>query len=77
MKGFNLREFVKRGLVDAVGNMADYQVILNAAGWHDKGVLTEDDLAEINALVKGDDVEAGNTEADDIEAGGDREEAGA
>ena len=44
---FNLREFVKKGLLDAVGNMADYQVILNAAGWHDKNVLTEYDLNEI------------------------------
>ena len=48
---FNLREFIKKGLIKAVGNMADYQVILNAAGWHEKGVLLEEDLAEINALI--------------------------
>lgn len=44
---FNLAEFIKKGLIDAVGKMADYQVILNAAGWHEKGVLSEDDLVEI------------------------------
>ena len=32
--------------------MADYQIILNAAGWLEKGVLTEDDLAEIEAAIK-------------------------
>lgn len=44
---FSLREFIKKGLLDAVGKMADYQVILNAAGWLEKGVLTEEDLVEI------------------------------
>ena len=48
---FNLREFIKNGLIKAVGHMADYQVILNAASWHEKGVLLEEDLAEINALI--------------------------
>jgi len=48
---FSLKEFVKKGLLDAVGKMADYQVILNAAGWLEKGVLTEEDLAEINTRI--------------------------
>ena len=48
---FSLKEFVKKGLLNAVGKMADYQVILNAMGWYEKGVLTEDDLAEINAKI--------------------------
>ena len=48
---FNLRDFIKKGLLDAVGKMADYQVILNASGWLEKGVLTEDDLAEIDAAI--------------------------
>jgi hypothetical protein len=48
---FNLREFIKNGLLMAVGNMADYQVILNAAGWHEKGVLAESDLADIQAAI--------------------------
>lgn len=48
---FNLREFIKKGLLDAVGKMADYQVILNATGWYEKNVLLEEDLAEINTLI--------------------------
>ena len=48
---FSLREFVKSGLIKAIGKMADYQVILNAAGWHEKGVLEETDLAEIQEYV--------------------------
>lgn len=50
--GFSLREFIKKGMLDAVGKMADYQIILNSAGWFEKGVLTEDDLAEINAAIE-------------------------
>lgn len=49
---FDLKEFIKKGLLSAVGKMADYQVILNAAGWLEKGVLTEDDLAEINNMIE-------------------------
>ena len=49
---FSLKEFVKSGLLKAVGKMADYQVILNAAGWLEKGVLTKDDLAEIQTAIE-------------------------
>ena len=49
---FNLRNFIKTGLIKAAGSMADYQIILNAVGWLEKGVLTEDDLAEIEAAIK-------------------------
>ena len=48
---FSLKAFVKSGLLRAVGKMADYQIILNAAGWLEKGVLTEDDLAEIDTAI--------------------------
>ena len=48
---FNLATFIKGGLIAAVGKMADYQIILNAAGWFEKGVLTESDLAEIQAAI--------------------------
>jgi len=49
---FNLKDFIKGGLLKAVGKMADYQIILNAAGWLEKGVLTEEDLAEINNVIE-------------------------
>ena len=61
---FNLREFIKKGMLDAVGKMADYQVILNAAGWLEKGVLTEEDLAQISNLI---DAQYGNDEAPEEE----------
>ena len=48
---FTLSGFIKRGLLTAVGRMADYQIILNAAGWLEKGVLTEDDLMEIQTAI--------------------------
>ena len=57
---FNLRDFVKKGFINAVGKMANYQVILNAMGWYEKGVLTEEDLAEIDELIN-------NQKADNFE----------
>lgn len=48
---FNLTSFIKNGFISAVGKMADYQIILNAAGWFEKGVLNETDLAEIQAAI--------------------------
>jgi hypothetical protein len=48
---FNLAEFIKKGLLDAVGKMADYQVILNAVGWYEKGVLSDMDLSEIQTEI--------------------------
>lgn len=48
---FSLREFIKNGFLKAVGEMADYKIILNAVGWYEKGVLVEDDLAEIESLI--------------------------
>ena len=48
---FSLREFIKSGFIKAVGIMADYQIILNAAGWLEKGVLSEEDLEEIKNRI--------------------------
>ena len=48
---FNLKDFVKNGFLKAVGKMADHQIILNSAVWHEKGVLGEQDLADIQAAI--------------------------
>lgn len=48
---FNFRDFLKKGYLAAVGKMADYQIILNAAGYFEKGVLLEEDLAQISAAI--------------------------
>ncbi len=48
---FSLKDFIKKGLLNAVGKMADYQIILNSAGWLEKGVLAEEDLADIQNAI--------------------------
>ena len=48
---FNYREFLMTGFRNAVGKMADYKVILNANGYYEKGVLNEDDLAELQEMI--------------------------
>ena len=48
---FSLKDFIKNGFIKAVGKMADYQIILNAAGWLEKGVLDENDLMEIQTVI--------------------------
>ena len=48
---FNLASFIKNGFIAAVGRMAEYQILLNAAGWFEKGVLTESDLSEIQSKI--------------------------
>ena len=48
---FTLKSYIKRGLIAAVGKMADYQIILNSVGWIEKGVLSEEDLADIQAAI--------------------------
>ena len=49
---FDYRNFLMTGFRSAVGHMADYQVILNANGYYEKGVLTEDDLSELQAMIE-------------------------
>lgn len=49
---FSLKNFIKIGLLDAVGQKPIYWIVNNAAGWFDKGVLDEADLAEINAKIE-------------------------
>ncbi len=54
---FDFKKFVKKGLIRAIGSMADYAVMLNAAEWHKNGVLSEEDLAEIEAIIDSRDIE--------------------
>lgn len=48
---FILKDYIKKGFLEAIGKMGDYQIILNSAGWFEKGVLTEEDLAEIQNAI--------------------------
>ena len=63
---FSLKNFIKIGLFKAVGKMADYQIILNAVGWFEKGVLEEADLADIHAVIDA-QYTTTNTEANERE----------
>lgn len=67
---FSLREFIKNGYLKAVGNRPDYWIILNATGYMDKGVLTESDLAEIQAAIDKRNTPTINTytESNDVDA---------
>lgn len=67
---FNLGNFIKNGFITAVGKMADYQIILNAAGWFEKGVLSEADLAEIQSAIdeKNARIEAERAAAEEAES---------
>lgn len=48
---FNLREFVKKGLLKAIGIQSDYWVMLTSANWFSKGVLLEEDMIEIQSAI--------------------------
>lgn len=65
MSDFSLKEFLKKGLLEAVGHMADYKVRLNAIGWYEKGVLEEADLAEIQTAIDGQYVTEEVTESEE------------
>ena len=54
---FNLRKFVLKGLKQAVGNEAEYKIRDIAAGWLDKGVLQEADLAELDLMFESGEVD--------------------
>ena len=49
---FDLREFLKKGLLDAVGKKPTYWIVINSTGWLEKGVLLDADLAEIDEAMK-------------------------
>lgn len=48
---FSWHNFIKSGFLKAVGSQPDYWIILNSAGYAEKGVLTESDLADIQAAI--------------------------
>ena len=48
---FRLNEFIMKGLLNAIGKMGDFQIILNAAGWYDKGVLNDEDMIALQMAI--------------------------
>ena len=49
---FSLQNFIKDGFLKAIGNKPDYEIKLKSADWFAKGVLTEEDLAEIETAIE-------------------------
>ena len=49
---FSLSNFIKDGFLKAIGNKPDYEIKLKSADWFAKGVLTEEDLAEIETAIE-------------------------
>lgn len=52
MNNFELGKFLKKGFIDAIGKKPTYKIVLDSAEWYKLGVLTEVDLAEINAALE-------------------------
>lgn len=52
MQDFDFREFIKAGFLTAVGKMPEYKIRLNSAGYYEKGVLEQSDLAEIQSAIE-------------------------
>ena len=46
---FSLHDFIMKTLKQMVGNYPEFQVRAFALNWFAKGVLTEEDLAEVEA----------------------------
>lgn len=48
---FSFKDCLKNALVQAVGSKPDFEIILAAAKWVEKGVLVEADVEEIQASI--------------------------
>lgn len=49
---FSLKNFILTTIEGMIGKEPDYKVRQYAIAWYDKGVLTEDDLAEIETKIE-------------------------
>lgn len=48
---FSFKECLKNALTQAIGSKPDFEIILAAAKWVEKGVLVESDVEEIQAAI--------------------------
>ena len=49
---FDARDFLKGGLIGAVGHKPDFKITLDAMEWFKLGYLEETDLAEIQEAIE-------------------------
>lgn len=52
MAAFNFAKYLKNGFLGAVGKKPDYWIILNSSGYYEKGVFTDEDMAEISLAIE-------------------------
>ena len=48
---FSFKECLKNALIQAIGSKPDFEIILAAASWVEKGVLIESDVEEIQTAI--------------------------
>ena len=63
---FDARDFLKGGLIGAVGKKPDYKIKLDAMQWYDKGYLEDSDLAEIQEAIEQQYVEPEQEEVTEV-----------
>lgn len=51
MQDFDPRDFLKAGLIGAIGHKPDYKITLDAMEWHKLGYLELEDVAAISAAI--------------------------
>lgn len=49
---FDINEFIMKTLKGMIGKYPDFQVREYSLNWHEKGKLTEDDLATVDSLIE-------------------------
>lgn len=52
MNDFDPRDFLKSGLIGAIGYKPDFKITLDAMEWYKAGFLEDADLAEISAAIE-------------------------
>ena len=48
---FSFKDCLKNALINAIGSKPDFEIILAAAKWVEKGVLIESDVEEIQTAI--------------------------
>ena len=64
---FKLNDYIMKLIKEMIGKEADYKVRELALGWFSKGVLTEEDLAEIDTLIEEKNTAENTTESAEID----------
>lgn len=49
---FSLHDFVLKTIKGMIGQEPDYKVMKYSLGWYDKEILTDEDMAEIQADIE-------------------------